>query len=158
MALRLKQFDWVEQFIEEHKDRLLGADNPEEVYRFNKANLHFHQQNFDRALDLLSARYSDIYYELAARRLEIKIFYEIRSPLLDSKTEAFKVFGFRQAKRKLPDTPKIGNNNFIDLLRQMTNPATLGNQPRIEKLRKRLKEKQIIAERDWLAEKLNTLR
>ncbi|MCB0643632.1 MAG: hypothetical protein KDC44_18420, partial [Phaeodactylibacter sp.] len=94
---------------------------------------------------------------LAARRLEIKILYELQSPILESKIEAFKVYIFRLSQTKLPDKPKEGNNNFLDLLRQVIHPKTYHNPERAQKLLDKLAEKKVVAERDWLEAKLAAL-
>ncbi|MCB0704824.1 MAG: hypothetical protein KDC34_05915 [Saprospiraceae bacterium] len=157
MSLRLKQFNWTRTFLDDYRDKLIGADHPEEVYRFNLANLYFHERKFDEALDLLGPKYNDLYYQLAARRLEIKVLFEVQSPLLESKMESFKIYVFRLSQNNLPATQASGNNHFIDLLRRIINPSTLGNDQRINLLRKQFEEAHVLAERNWLDEKLRQL-
>ena len=157
LGLRNQEYDWVNNFLEKKWPVTSGKESTLEAYSFNKSNLLFHLGHYDEALDLLLPKYEDLYYQLAARRLEIKIFYEINSPVLEARMEAFKVYIFRLAKQGLPVKPKDGNNHFLDMLRQICHPKTLHNEARIERLQERLEGKQIVAERGWLQEKLKEL-
>jgi hypothetical protein len=49
------------------------------------------------------------------------------------------------------------NNAFIDMLRSMMATDMLGNFKKIEKLRQKLTETQLIAERKWLETQLERL-
>lgn len=157
MSLRMKEFAWTRKFLEDYRNKIIGVDHPEEIYQFNLANLYFYERKFDLALDTLGPKYHDLYYQMAARRLEIKILYETDSPILDSKMEAFKVYIYRLSQKRLPEVQALGNNHFIDLLRRIVNPATLGNESRINVLRNQFSAVKILAERNWLGEKLQEL-
>lgn len=157
LGLRFEEFDWVQNFLEDHKNRITGTQYPMDVYQFNYANLFFTLKQYDKALDLLSGNYEDLYYKIAARRLEIKAFYELESPLLHPRIEAFKVHIFRIAKNQLPDKHRLANNDFVDILKQILNPGTLKNAQRINKLQQKIETKNVLAEKDWLLEKLELL-
>ena len=158
LGLELEEYDWIKEFLESHRHRITGTEYPEEVYRFNMASYYFRTKDFDQALDLLNDQYEDTYYNLAARRLEIKIYYEINSPLLVAKIDSFKVFIFRMSKKLLQEVHNTANNSFINILRQITNPKTKGNDKRIDKLIEKVKEESTISEKSWLLEKLKEMR
>lgn len=158
LGLRNGEYQWVDQFLEQGWPVTSGPESTAEAYSFNKANLLFHLRHYEESLELLLPKYEDLYYQLAARRLEIKIYYELQSPILEARMEAFKVYIFRMAKNGLPDKPTEGNNHFLDLLRQICHPKTLHNPARVERLEERLQEKQIVAERAWLQEKMAALK
>ena len=158
LGLLTEQFDWVTSFLETYKNKITGTQNPKEVYNFNLANFYFNTQKYEQALELLNYDYDDLYYKLAAKRMEIKIYFDLNSPLLEPKLDAFKVYIFRVSKEKLPDKPKQGNNNFVDLLRQILSPKTMYNELRINKLIEQVNAKKIVAEKLWLIEKLNQLK
>ena len=119
--------------------------------------LAFYRGELAEALDYLDDYYENLYYRLTARRLEIMIYYEEQSVLLAPKLEAFKVYLFRLSKKEIPDKPKAMNNNFIDLLRQIIHPSTLGNEKRIQRLLKKIVVTERLAEREWLTAKLEAL-
>ncbi len=158
LGLKQKQYDWVYQLLEDHKDRIVGTQYPKEVYQFNLAHYFFELQDYEQTLNHLADHYEDLYYQIAARRLEIKVHFEEDSPLLESKMDAFKVFIYRLAKEKLPELPRRGNKNFFNALRQIINPATEVNLQRAERLIIKIQQQQIIVEKEWLLEKIEGLK
>jgi hypothetical protein len=49
------------------------------------------------------------------------------------------------------------NNAFIDMLRQMTASTNLNNPARLAKLRQKLADTQLVAERAWLQAQLDKM-
>ena len=125
---------------------------------FNITQYFFYKKQYGQTEEQLLDHYENFYYKVAARRLEIKLLYEQESEILSSKTEAFKMFIFRLSKKQLPEKLKQLNNNFIDFVRQIIHPKTLGNKKRIESIKQKITRKGKVAERDWLLEKINELR
>ena len=156
IGLRAKAFQWVKDFLASHKDRIVGTDAPEEVYNFNLANYFFYIKDYDNALKHLSWNYENAFYNIDAKKLEIKTYYETNSVLLDAKIHSFKIFVFRN--NKMSEQRKMANNNFIDMLKQIMHYKTINNSSRIDKLRKKIKSKKKIAEMDWLLEQLDKLK
>ncbi len=154
IGLRLKKFDWVCHFLENSKDRIVATSQAKEIYHFNLANYFFALEKYDEALDCLSDRYEDAYYLIASKRMELKIYYELQSDILESRIDAFKIYIYRISQQVLPKVQKEGNNNFIDLLKQIRSPKTLDSLKRIEKLKNKVLHKKSIAEKEWLLEKL----
>lgn len=154
LGLRLKRYDWIKSFLLKHKNRISGTQYPLEVFHLNLAIYYFHIREFDHALEHLIGNYEDTYYTIAAKRLEIKIYYEEQSVLLEPKMDAFKVFIFRLSRKLLSEVQKKANNNFINLLIQINHPKTKGNPGRIAKLKEKVMHTSSISDRSWLLEKL----
>lgn len=157
-GLRLNQVEWVFKFIKDHQDRITGTNSPEEVYRLNLANYYFYVKNYNKALDYLVDTYENIYYKLIAKRLEIKIYFEMKHVLLAPRIDAFKIYVYRFTTEKITQKHKVGNRNFIDLLKQIQLPRTFQNEKRIDKLMTKVKQSKYIPEKEWLLEKLEKLR
>ncbi len=155
LGLWLKKYDWTEQFLKSHKNKIL-SEHQSDIYNYNLANIFFHQQTYEAALDLLRfTKFEDFFYELGAKRLEIKIMYELKEDIvLDSKLNAFKVFIFRN--KSLSQEYKTLNNNFVRLLSRMIK-VTPGNTKQIERLKKSFDELQTFSELNWLKLKLEEL-
>ncbi len=153
-GLKLEEFDWVYNFLEAYKNRIVGTNHPQDSYEFNLASYYFAVQDYDQALTCLVDHYEDFYYKIIAKRLEIKIFFETNSAILDAKMDAFKIFIYRLSQKMISDIQRQGNNNFIDVLRQIRNPKTKGNEQRIGKIALKINELKVIAEKEWLMEKL----
>jgi hypothetical protein len=164
-ALKLKKFDFVKEFLENHKDRISGTRQPELVWEYNLAFYYFEVGNHQKAADTLPnyLDLQDAYYTLAARRLEIKIQTELDSnskyDLVGNKIDAFKNFLFESKKNsRISENIFNMNNDFTDLVKQIRNTLK-GDQKRVEKLILKMNQTESgIAEREWLTEKLNGLR
>ena len=149
IALIEKKYQWVKKFLEKNKGEIIGTEFPEEVYQYNLANYYFHVEKYEEAQDALSDHYEDLYYKLAAKRLEIKIYYELGSELLEYKLNAFKQFIHRLSKNKLPEVARLSNNNFINALKQILSPANMSNTKR-KKLIHKIQAINTIKDKDWL--------
>ncbi len=156
-GLRLEEYDWVYTFLEKYKNAIVGTNQAHEIYLFNLSNYYFATQKYTKALDCLVDRYEDIYYLIAAKRMELKIYYEMDHDILESKIDAFKIYIFRISKKILPDIPRDANNNFIDILRQIRSSKTMDNPVRIEKLKRKIQMKKPWTEQDWLLDKINEM-
>ena len=157
-GLRAKEYEWVNRFLEQYKDRIVGTNQPEEIYLFNLAIYYFAIKEYSKALDCLADRYEDAYYLIAAKRMELKIYYEMDFEIIESKINAFKVYIYRISQKILPQIPRDGNNNFIDILKQIRSSKTLYNAARIEKLINKVQTRKSIAEKEWLLQKLAVLK
>ena len=158
LGLRLEKYDWVETFLEEYRDQLVGTEEPESIYTLNRASLLFAKGAYSKALDCLNYEIADIYLKLVARRLEVQIYYELQSDLLDTKMQAFKIFVYRISKSRLTDLQREGYNNFIDLLKQVVHPSTRFNKMRKKTLAQKIKAKKAVAERKWLLDKIEAMK
>lgn len=157
-GLIARDFDWLDTAMAHCRDRITGVPAPGELYTYTRANVRYHRRDYDGALELLRDASDDLYNNLMARKLELKIYYETQSPLLDSKIENFKLFIFRQGKKQLPTDVYRMNNTFIDVLRKLNSIATAGNKARVATLIQRLNGDTLVAERMWLREQLEKIR
>jgi len=76
VALRLEEYDWTFNTINEIKNRL-----PEEIrensYTYNLANYYYETKNYKKATRLLQAvDFKDIYYNLDSKSMLLKIYFE----------------------------------------------------------------------------------
>ncbi len=156
-GLKVGDFEWVRQFLDDYRGRIVGTQYPDEVYYYNLANYHFARGHYDRVLDTLEWYSEDNYYKIAIKRLELKVYYEQFSPILESKMDAFKVYIFRLSKKALPIVHREGNNHFINFLRQICNSGTRYNTKKIESIRGKMAATKALVEREWLLEKLAAL-
>ncbi len=156
ISLLLEKYDWATQFVESHKERIWG-DNSAEIYHFNLAEIAFKKGDYKEALDLIYAyNFADLFYELSARRLELKIMYELEEDMvLDSKMNAFKVYIYRN--KVLSTSLKQQNGNFIKVLSRLTRTIP-GNPKHIEKVEKSLSNLGLVGERRWLKNKIAILK
>lgn len=152
VSIRVQEFEWLDDFLESHRDRIIGDNESCDFYRMNKAAALFAQKKYDAALDLIPANSAYIDYHMAARRLEIKIYYETASDLLPYKLDAFKMFVSRASKKFLSDGLRKRNADFANFAYQLMQ-STPGDMARAERLAQRIQEKKWTADREWLLEK-----
>ena len=159
-ALRLRELDWVFQFIQDYRDQL-NEQSRENAYRFNLANYYYAKGNFDKVLDLLiQVEYSDLRYNLSAKALLLRTYFDLGEyEALHSLTESFKQYLLRN--KLMSDARRVGYNNLFKLTRKIANYKAKQNfmnterQSReITKLQKELRETPLMYNREWLEEKL----
>lgn len=159
LGLLNNKVNWVEKFLDQNKGRIGGTMHPLEVYNLNKSEVFFYKKEYEKALEILSFTFEDFYSKIEAKRLEIKIFYELKNILtLESKLEAFKVFIIRLSKKALPPKQRKLSTNFIGLVKQMIHPKTFLNPKRVNKLIEKANLQPMLAEKKWILDKLNELK
>jgi hypothetical protein len=156
VALRTKEYEWALNFIESHQDNIIGDNESKDFYRLNLANYHFAVGNFEQALDLIPATLQDWDYQFIARRLRLKIYYELDSDLLSYELDAFKMFVSRSTKKVLSTYFRQLQSNFVNLLHQIIHSPP-GDTDRAQRLLQRIESKKVVAEKDWLLEKAKRL-
>lgn len=156
-AININDLQWAMDFVESHKGLVIGENETYDFYRMNKALCYFAEKKYDEALDILPFGNSYSIYHLMARRLELKIYYETKSELLDFKINAFKMFIRRAGEKMLSQQFHELFANFINLLFQLSQSVGIKDPKRAEQLQKRILAKKRVADRNWLLEKAKEL-
>lgn len=156
-ALKIKQFDWVHQFIELYKLEIYGENETQDIYRLNKAFYLFAIGKYSECLDHIpdTSPFND--YLLKGKRLELKALYELHSDLLSYKLDAFKMFISRTSSKLLSADLRRKNQDFANLMHQIIYTMA-GDGTRAERVIKRIKEKKQAMEWHWLLDKAKTLK
>jgi len=149
--------DWALNFIESYKDLIMSEEDAENFYLFNKAECLFAMSRFEEALEILPQSFSDLIYLTNCKRLEIKLYYELNSDLLSYKIDAFKMFISRASKKVLADYVREMEGSFVNMLLQIVQ-CPPGDPDKIARIIKRIQEKKVIHDREWLLEKAQQLR
>ena len=145
LALRLRRFEWIEQFIQEYNNTLEHRVRADALH-YNLAELFFHKRDFDQALyHLNQVQFSDINYHIGSRILLIKTFYELDDidPLL-SVLASFSVWLRRN--KQISVALKKSCLHFCNLLHKILNYP----DKKKDKLQILLKETQPLADRAWI--------
>lgn len=145
LALRLKRYRWIEQFITQ-KGRLLPEAFRENALHYNYAELYYYTKEYDKAQDhLTQVAYSDLNYYLGARTMLAKIYYEQdEEEALLSLIAAFTIFLKRN--RQISGAIKETFLNFCDLLYQL-----LRREGRkLDDLEQQIVGTELLTDRAWL--------
>lgn len=75
-ALRLKDFDWARQFLDQYRERV-PASHRENVYQFCLASFHYETGDYEQVLRLLrEVSFTDDFYQISARLLMLRTLFE----------------------------------------------------------------------------------
>jgi hypothetical protein len=150
LALRLKRFEWIENFIHTYSE-LLRPQFKEDAVQYNLAELFYHKKDYNQALfHLNNVHFTDINYHLGSRIVLIKTFYESGAEeALFSVLASFSVYLRRN--KHISVTLKKSCLNFCNLLHQVLKV----NQKKYDQLEEKVQTLQPLAERPWLLAVLN---
>ena len=153
-GLRLKEFDWVEEFIETYQDALEPRHRPNFV-AFNRAKLYYERNDYERAMELLSQTdFDDLLINLNAKTMLLKIYYELDAlDAMESLLSSMRVFIQR---KEIMGYHKANYRNVVTYTRKLlkVNPF---DQQEIQKLAKEIGEINPLTEKRWLQKQLQRL-
>lgn len=163
VAMRFGQQDWTASFLERYKSSI-----PEQyrgmAYNMNMANYLYDIGSYNEALDLLSqVRFDDIFYELSARHLLLKIYYETDEiEAFTYQLGSFRVFIKRS--KKLSTANKNSNLNFLKVCRRLSSLKNATEyvsykvfKERLKKLNALIDKYDPLANKPWLLQKVQQL-
>lgn len=151
-ALEVKEVQWTHDFIETHKDLIIGETADKIYFRFCWAHYLYHLGQYEQALDFIPQNIKEISYILIARRLEIKAFYEYDFEVSVFKAEAFRTYVSRLPNYNFPKETMNYNVNFARFIIQIQQ-MPLGVKERAYRVIERIAERQYVSDREWLYEK-----
>ncbi|GAB4413929.1 MAG: hypothetical protein OHK0039_21390 [Bacteroidia bacterium] len=156
LGLRLKDFDWTEQFIETYRARLSSPDS-EGVYHYNLAHLYSYQQRYGEALrHLQQVEFLDPFYQISYKMLQLKIFYECEEvEALLALTQTFRTFVRRQ--QQLPANRKAAHINFARFVRALF-MVRIGQKHNLDAIEAAIHAADALIEKGWLLDKAAELR
>ena len=152
----LGKFDWIEKFLENYK-QYLPTDKRENAYSYNRANLFFHKQQYDKAQEtLVQVQFSDVKYHINGTILLLRTYYKMGdTEALLSSIETFRIFIMRN--KEMPTSQKRGFTNFLRFKKKLAlikhNAEYESKQNvalKIEKLKKDIDTTDQVFNRHWL--------
>lgn len=150
----LRQFEWVRWFIDNYQ-HYLAPQYRENFVCFSLAKLHFEQGDYAQAQRLLMQfDYDDILFNLSAKSMLIKIYYEEGEfSALDSLLESLRTYINR---KKAIAYHKNIYNNLIRFTKRLVRLSPY-NKEQKEKLRREIEAANPLPERKWLLDQLADL-
>jgi hypothetical protein len=150
IGLVLHELEWVDRFVHEYRNAL-REEQREGLFSFNLARLEYSRRNLGKALQLLQkAEYKDIMLGLAAKTLQLKIFYELQEfDLLESHLQAIRAF----IRRKKMARYQLENYlNTVYFTQKMLETNVFDKEARAA-LRREIEGTKAVAEKEWLLER-----
>jgi hypothetical protein len=155
LALRLGNYSWAEQFINDYSEKLPIAFRQNAI-TYNLAQVYFYQKKHDKVIELLrEVEYEDMAYNLNSKTLLIATYYETDEiePLY-SLFESFRAYLNRH--KDIPEQKKRRYSNLIKFTKRLTKIIP-GDKVAVEKLKKELQKNTNVPSLNWLKEKLAEL-
>ncbi len=146
-GMALQELDWTERFIHDYRD-FLPEIHRESLFSFNLARLEYQRHARGNALQLLQKTdYKDLPLSLAAKTLQLKIFYELGEyDLLESHLKAFGAFIRRKKMLGYHRTNYLNTVFFTQKLLELNRY----DKNAVATLRKEVEETAAVAEKEWL--------
>jgi hypothetical protein len=153
VALRLKAFTWLEEFIKTHT-AYIQPEYRDDYLNYNLARVHFEQQDFEAAQDHLNQlEYKDAFISLNARMLLAKTYYELGyDDLLHAHLDSFKQF----LNRKDIIANRQNYLNNLKYIKRLLN-LNIYDKSRKQILHIQIQNEQALTEKKWLLEKMGEL-
>ncbi len=151
MGLIQKDYDWVENFNHEYKNRL-EKQYQDNSFNYNMARLEYARKNYDTVLLLLQkADYTDLLLNLDAKTIALKTYYQLQEiSLLESHMEAMKSFIRR---KKIIAYHQENYLNLIYFVKRLLELKRFDKASRLQ-LKNDIESTKAVAEKAWLIQQI----
>ena len=154
VALRLNEFEWTENFIQENSDRV-NIKFRKNIINYNLANLYWHKKDFGKVLELVQElEFDEISYSLGAKLFVSSSYYELKElDVLSSFLESFR--SFLQRNKNISG---IKRDPYLEYIRFTKKLIDLQNadDSKILKFKETLSQSEVTAKK-WLMDKVQQL-
>jgi hypothetical protein len=153
VALRLKEFDWAEQFIVSYSTNL-ERSYKKSIYSLSMAQLNYYQQNYRESINYLQqVEFKEFALKVNAEVTLIATYYELEefNALADTLTNFSK---FLKRRKDVSASQKNLYQNLIKFLRKIISPKS---KTALLKIKDEIETTQGLASKSWLLEKVNEL-
>lgn len=150
LGLHLKEFDWVEQLIEQYTSYLPPAHQAN-YQHYSSAKLAFAKEEFSRAMELLATvDYEDVLLNSSAKTLLLKIYYqEGYWDSLDALLDSFRIY---LGRKKMLSYHKQNYQNLIALTKKLAYLPS--DKEAVAQLRQKIQSTEPLTEKAWLLAQL----
>ncbi len=151
IALRLGELDWAHSFIHDY-ELLLPASQRENFVHFMLSKWYYESKDYNSAMRRLSqVNYSDIFLNLDAKVLLLKIYYELEEmDALESFLLSFQRFLERQKMMSYHKKNYLNTLYFTQKLVRLN----FNDRKQLNLMRKKVEAANPVGEKEWLLEKL----
>jgi hypothetical protein len=154
LALKAEQYDWAEDFLNEFRHYLPERDK-ENIFNYNLALFYFRKgkKYYNEAMILLQkVNLNEVLYNLDARLMLACIYFENNDfQALQSHIESSKIYLHRHKDTGYYHDMYVNFFRFLEKIQKINMRDTKAK----EILRGEMTSTQLLAERDWLINKLN---
>ncbi len=155
VGLHIKEYDWVENFIQTYTNYLPKAHR-ENALTFNLANVYFSQKKYDQVIEQLrEVGDKNHVYALGGKLILLKTYYELKeyNPL-DSLIDSFRIY-----IRRNKIISREVKQQYLNLLRFVKKLSSTipGDKKALDKIRGQIAKCKALAGKKWILEKVAEL-
>lgn len=152
-ALKLKEFNWAREFIENYRHEL-PPDSEENTYNYALGLYEFAAKNFVKSLEILSkVKYNDVYHKMKYRGLILMIYYELNyDDLLLSHLDAFNHFLIND--NLITEERKEYYSNFNKFVKSLSGLKDKFKEDELNCLKEKIVHSEKVYNKEWLIEKI----
>lgn len=154
-GLRVREFEWTENFIKTYQD-YLPESSRENVVTYNLAQLYLYQKRYSDVIEQLqNVEYENVMYNLNSKSMLLATYYEIDEiePLY-SLIESFR--SYLNRRKDIPEERRKLYNNLIRFTKKLTKLAP-GDKASLSKIKNEIIATKNVASINWLLEKIAEL-
>lgn len=155
VGTRLKEYEWTKNFIDEYQNYLPDKQR-ENAVSLNSALFYFHLKNYDTVIELLrTVEYEDFLYNLNAKQLLLKTYYEIK----EEETLFFFFESFRAYVRRNNSISSDKKSQYLNLIKHTKKLSSLFGEDKktLQKIKEDVQNEKYLSNRSWLLEKIAEL-
>jgi len=147
LGLNLRKYDFTEEFIQKNHKKL-EEEYQEDALHFNLADINYRKKNYQEAqIHLIQVQFSDIFYNLGAKVMLLKIYYETNEgEALFALIASFSIYLRRN--KKITKDKREAYLNFTSILGRIVRATKYKYPAIIEKIN----ETKRLYNRNWLLE------
>lgn len=160
VSCRLGEFKWAEEIIEKYHHLIEDKDKRNSVQQLNLGIIEFYKKNYSTAIGHLGnvKKVGLTYYEIAAKRLLVKSYYEIDSTYDYGTIRIIKSISIFISKQKqLSTQDRKAHKNFMELLGNIYCIRHKRGKMTIRKVETKMTKMEYISDAQWLKEKIKEL-
>ena len=156
IALRLKKYDWVEEFITRSREHLPISFRDNAV-TFNLAKIAWYKKDWDKVIELLRyVEYEDFSYNLNSKMFLLLTYFDTHEiELFESTVDSFQTY-LRRHKKNLAKNTQEHYLNFTKLISKLHKSRY--DKTKVDKFAFELGHTKNTAARNWFHEKIAELR
>ncbi len=152
LGLMLKDFVWVENFIENYTDKL-PEEHRENARNYNLAKVYFHQEEYKKVIEQLrEVEYKNLIYALGGKLMLLMTYFELKETRpLDSLIDSFRIYLRRN--KLISKNVRQQYMNSLRFTKKLANVAPYDKKG-LQKVKEQIENCKALAAKKWLLEKV----
>lgn len=152
VGVQIKEFEWVENFIQEYTPKL-PKNHQENALTYNLAKVYFHKKDYTKVIEQLrEVEYKNLIYALGGKLMLLKTYYELDEiAALDSLIDSFRIY-----LRRNRTISKDVRQQYMNVLRFVKKLSGLAPYDRtgLAKVTQEIHDCKALAAKNWILEKV----